>query len=115
MSKKLYRIRYGVDVAPLDYAGFAPDCVSDAPKQGLTDQLLIASVLANDDGSSSTCFFGYDGVTSAPMSSFETAKVWFALSHHIAESTALSDKLRKIASDAVLAVQLAMEAEQPHG
>jgi len=75
-----YKIRY--TMTNPEFGEFIPD---DTPSLGLTDQLLIASVLLPEDGSRSQAFMTWDGKNEGKQWSAEDLfKFWTLMAHNVA-------------------------------
>lgn len=100
-----YRLRYRVDFEPGQFEK------SDAtPDQGLTDALLLASIIYPPDGSLSVMFLSKDGRTGEELADIELFKVWSMLSARLAESTTLPEGMRRFAQRNLEAVRDALKA-----
>jgi hypothetical protein len=98
MSDHPYLIRYAVELGRFTKA--------DGGKDGLTDAVLIASIVYGDDGSSSTMFMSRDGRTGQPLQPAQlVGQVWGQMADVIATDPDTPPAFRKIASDALEAIR----------
>lgn len=95
MSAHPYSIRYSIIVKP---NGFAK---GDAgPDDGLTDAIVLASIVNSGDGSSSTMWMSKDGLTGAPLSGRRLAvQAWGPLTKLIADDPTMPPELQKLARE----------------
>jgi len=104
--KHKYRLRYELNVTNGEYAK------EDAKGEGLTDSLIVISMLYPNDGSFSMAHYSVDGKTAKPVNVNELWKVWSMLSSELSENDSLNPEKRSIARNVLSETRLMLGIDE---
>lgn len=101
-----YRLSYDIKAHP---AGLTPsEAEVTIPDHGLSDAMIIVSMIYPPDGSLSTAVMSKDGRTDQPLDDIEIFKAWTMLAAGLAASSTLDEGKRMLAELVIGAVRAAV-------
>lgn len=92
-----YHITHKIKAHP---NGISKDEVLADEEMGACDEILLASIIKNEAGASSTLFITRNGAEDRPFTPFETFRVWALLAAHLKETLPEGDGRHAIVSAA---------------
>lgn len=102
-----YRLKYRFSFEPGEF-----HLESRGRDDGLTDALLLASIIYPSDGSLSVMLMSKDGRTGKELADLELFKVWSVLCVRLAESETLPEGHRQFAEMTMDAIKRALGADR---
>lgn len=85
-NNHIYKLRYKIET---EAGKFSADSAKE-DGDGLTDALLLVSMIEAEDGSYSQCFFSHDGRTNKDITDDKLFKAWTMIGMHLADNGRLN-------------------------
>lgn len=96
MSGHQYRMNYRLIPRPEGFDKAEAKRLNDEEDLGSCDAVFVASIINNDDGSSSHAMFSMDGKTGEELDALELFKVWTLMANALSNDERLGEGRRAL-------------------